>query len=98
MNPFYHIPEITSQHGQITPMLHELVRETKNLVGFSAAGICLFDEENNNPYQALEGFIQSFYALDQLRRKAFRTPAAPRHHHDDPGSTYTSPIWYTPGV
>jgi transcriptional regulator with GAF, ATPase, and Fis domain len=55
----YRFLEVTSQHEQMSPMLNELVMEIKDLVGCSAAGICLFDEKNNIPYQAFDGFSQS---------------------------------------
>jgi transcriptional regulator with GAF, ATPase, and Fis domain len=56
----YHFIEVASQHEQISPMLHGLVAEIKDLVGCSATGIYLFDEKNNILYQACDGFSQNF--------------------------------------
>jgi PAS domain S-box-containing protein len=53
--------EIASKHGQITPMLKELISVAKNFTACAAVGIRMLDEEGNIPYEAYEGFSQRFY-------------------------------------
>jgi PAS domain S-box-containing protein len=53
--------EITNRHTEMTPMLRESVTKVKNFTGCEAVGIRVLDESGNIPYQAYEGFSQTFY-------------------------------------
>lgn len=57
----YRFLEISNRHTNMTPMLHEFIAEVKNMTGCAAVGIRILDDEGNIPYQAYEGFSQTFY-------------------------------------
>jgi PAS domain S-box-containing protein len=52
---------IANQHTELDPLLNEFVREIKHLTGCEAVGVRLLDREGNIPYEAYDGFSQSFY-------------------------------------
>ena len=56
-----HILDIASRHSQLVPFLNETLAYLKDYTGCAAVGIRLLDEEGNIPYQAYDGFSQSFY-------------------------------------
>ncbi|MFH1931466.1 MAG: ABC transporter substrate binding protein [Pseudomonadota bacterium] len=53
--------EITNRHVEMVPLLKEFVAEAKNFTGCAAVGIRVLDEESYIPYEAYEGFSQTFY-------------------------------------
>jgi len=56
-----HFLEIANRHTEMIPLLNKFVAECKDFTGCDAVGIRLLDEERNIPYEAYEGFSQSFY-------------------------------------
>ncbi len=57
----HHSLEISNRHSEMASLLKEFVSEIKNFSGCAAVGIRLLDKEGNIPYQAYEGFSQTFY-------------------------------------
>ncbi len=56
-----HFLGIANRHTEMIALLNEFVAECKDFTGCDAVGIRILDEEGNIPYEAYEGFSQSFY-------------------------------------
>jgi PAS domain S-box-containing protein len=52
---------IANRHTEMEPLLKEFVAEVQSFTRCAAVGVRLLDEGGNIPYQAYEGFSQSFY-------------------------------------
>jgi PAS domain S-box-containing protein len=57
----YRLLEIANRHTEMKPLLDEFVAEIQNYTGCTATGLRFLDEEGNIPYEAHQGFSQSFY-------------------------------------
>ena len=53
--------ETVQRHTEIVPLFEELVSAIKESTGADAVGIRVLDNQGNIPYQAYQGFSQSFY-------------------------------------
>jgi len=53
--------EIANCHSEMTPLLQEFVKAVKEWTNCAAVGIRLLDNEGNIPYEAYQGFSQTFY-------------------------------------
>ncbi|HSD58935.1 MAG TPA: response regulator [Methanotrichaceae archaeon] len=58
------ILEINNRHIELKPFLKECVDYLKNFSGCAAVGIRILDREGNIPYQAYDGFSQSFFEME----------------------------------
>jgi len=56
--------KIANSHTEMIPLLNEFVSEIKKLTGCDAVGMRMLDVDGNIPYEAYEGFSQSFYELE----------------------------------
>ncbi|MGD9076691.1 MAG: PAS domain S-box protein, partial [Desulfobacteraceae bacterium] len=55
---------MANRHTRMNPLIREFVSEIKALTGCEAVGIRILDEEGNIPYEAFDGFSQSFYETE----------------------------------
>jgi PAS domain S-box-containing protein len=53
--------EIANRHSEMTPLLQEFIKVVKEWSNCAAIGIRLLDNEGNIPYEAYQGFSQTFY-------------------------------------
>jgi len=53
--------EIANSHSEMTPLLQEFVKAVKEWTNCAAVGIRMLDNEGNIPYEAYQGFSQTFY-------------------------------------
>jgi PAS domain S-box-containing protein len=53
--------EIANSHTEMIPLLNEFVSEIEKLTRCDAVGMRMLDVDGNIPYEAYEGFSQSFY-------------------------------------
>jgi|GEM_PF-1342280 len=58
------ILRIANNQMELRPLLEEIVSYIKEISRCNAVGIRLLDDEGNIPYQAYEGFSQSFYETE----------------------------------
>ena len=64
LQAFFHFLQIAYSQMDISPLLEESVKEINNYTGCVAVGIRILDEKGKIPYQAYEGFSQSFFELE----------------------------------
>jgi PAS domain S-box-containing protein len=60
----HHFLKITNRNEDMSSMLKEFVTEVKHFSGCSTVGLRVLDNKGNIPYQAYEGFCQSFYEIE----------------------------------
>jgi PAS domain S-box-containing protein len=53
--------EIANRYSEMTPLLQQFVKAVKEWTNCAAVGIRVLDNEGNIPYEAYQGFSQTFY-------------------------------------
>ncbi|MBU4199170.1 MAG: response regulator [Verrucomicrobia bacterium] len=57
----HHFLEIANRNHELIPLLNEFKNELTKITKCAAIGIRILDQQGNIPYQAYDGFSQSFY-------------------------------------